>query len=216
MSILRLIPWTAYRSFASCAALRYDPRPSFLPPTITPAFHGFDIPDQRHDTWNNQVGDHVAPSPPAPEEKWREMSAKIVPHLRTNPPADAYAGRITLTRLTAPYLLSQGRSVKVAGKGFATAYLMLNRCLSRNEVRRTLRMTARHEKKGVKRRRITSEQWRKHFANEVWTIFQLTDSSDFSSRCEKMSKWCTKLGGEVHKLQYFESSDASIRPPYWC
>ncbi|KAJ7285859.1 hypothetical protein C8J57DRAFT_650695 [Mycena rebaudengoi] len=151
MSVLRLIPWTAYRSFASCAALRYDPRPSFLPPTITPAFHGFDIPDQRHDTWNNQVGDHVAPSPPAPEEKWREMSAKIVPHLRTNPPADAYAGR----------------SVKVAGKGFATAYLMLNRCLSRNEVRRTLRMTARHEKKGVKRRRITSEQWRKHFANEV-------------------------------------------------
>lgn len=61
-----------------------------------------------------------------------------------------------------------GRSVKVIpGQGFASALGQLDKILNQNRVRYTLFKTDRHEKKGEKRRRIKSEQWRKHFANQV-------------------------------------------------
>jgi small subunit ribosomal protein MRP21 len=49
----------------------------------------------------------------------------------------------------------------------AEAYVRLDNLLKRNFVKRTVRLTERHEKKGVKRRRLRSERWRKQFANEV-------------------------------------------------
>jgi Ribosomal protein S21 len=39
--------------------------------------------------------------------------------------------------------------------------------LARNRVRYELRLAERHEKKGVKRRRLESERWRIRFADEV-------------------------------------------------
>lgn len=47
------------------------------------------------------------------------------------------------------------------------AYLRLNQILSRNKVKAQLRRAERHEKKGEKRRRLSSERWRRQFAHEV-------------------------------------------------
>ncbi|KAJ7219248.1 hypothetical protein GGX14DRAFT_356167, partial [Mycena pura] len=66
-----------------------------------------------------------------------------------------------------------GRSVKVKGGNFSEAVKELDKILARNRVRTTLFATARHEKKGVKRRRLQSDQWRKHFANQVRKNVQL-------------------------------------------
>jgi len=52
-------------------------------------------------------------------------------------------------------------------EGLGTALKKLDGILGRNRVRQELRLTERHEKKGVKRRRLLSERWRKQFANEV-------------------------------------------------
>lgn len=55
----------------------------------------------------------------------------------------------------------------MAGGNIAEAIKMLDVRLSRNKVKYELRLAERHEKKGVKRRRLSSERWRKQFANEV-------------------------------------------------
>jgi len=60
-----------------------------------------------------------------------------------------------------------GRSVKVIDGNIGDAYKKLDISLSRNRVRYELKLAERHEKKGVKRRRLESERWRKQFANEV-------------------------------------------------
>lgn len=60
-----------------------------------------------------------------------------------------------------------GRTVKVKDDNLQEAIQKLDSILSQNRVRRELRLTERHEKKGVKRRRLSSERWRTFFANEV-------------------------------------------------
>lgn len=60
-----------------------------------------------------------------------------------------------------------GRTVKVSGGNVQEAIKKLDEILGKNRVRRELRLTERHEKKGVKRRRLSSERWRTFFANEV-------------------------------------------------
>ncbi|KAJ7063280.1 hypothetical protein C8F01DRAFT_958102, partial [Mycena amicta] len=69
-----------------------------------------------------------------------------------------------------------GRSVRVKNGNFAEAVRDLDKILARNQVRATLYATSRHEKKGVKRRRLQSEQWRKHFAAEVRKNVQMVHS----------------------------------------
>ncbi|KAJ7343509.1 hypothetical protein DFH08DRAFT_702802, partial [Mycena albidolilacea] len=66
-----------------------------------------------------------------------------------------------------------GRHVKVWQGKFAEAVRDFEKILARNRVRFTYRAAERHEKKGPKRRRIRSEQWRKHFANQVRKNVQL-------------------------------------------
>ncbi|KAF7338317.1 Glycerol-3-phosphate o-acyltransferase [Mycena venus] len=66
-----------------------------------------------------------------------------------------------------------GRSVKVRPGRFTEAVRDFERILVRNQVKFTYKATERHEKKGPKRRRIRSEQWRKHFANQVRKNVQL-------------------------------------------
>ncbi|KAJ3517151.1 hypothetical protein NLJ89_g689 [Agrocybe chaxingu] len=90
------------------------------------------------------------------EDRWRDQSRKALEDSKMYPPAHAYTGR----------------TVEVT-KDLGMAYKQLDSILSRNQVRQTLRLTERHEKKGVKRRRLRSERWRKQFANEVRKKVQL-------------------------------------------
>ncbi|KAG6818138.1 hypothetical protein H0H87_000043 [Tephrocybe sp. NHM501043] len=86
-----------------------------------------------------------------PEELWKAKSAEALRRLTDRPPANAYTGR----------------SVTVKGGNVADAYGRLQSILQRNKVQAQLRRAERHEKKGVKRRRLSSERWRKQFAHEV-------------------------------------------------
>ncbi|KAE9387500.1 hypothetical protein BT96DRAFT_927595 [Gymnopus androsaceus JB14] len=69
-----------------------------------------------------------------------------------------------------PYI---GRSVKVVDGNLAEAFRKLDYILFRNRVRKQLKLAERHEKKGVKRRRLESERWRRLFAHEVRKNVQL-------------------------------------------
>ena len=60
----------------------------------------------------------------------------------------------------------------------AEAYRRLTNILQRNKVRPQLRLAERHEKKGEKRRRLSSERWRKRFAHEVSQISITESMSD--------------------------------------
>lgn len=57
--------------------------------------------------------------------------------------------------------------MKVSNNDVGDALARLNGILSRNKVRAQLYLAQRHEKKGVKRRRLESERWRRQFAHEV-------------------------------------------------
>jgi len=59
----------------------------------------------------------------------------------------------------------------------ADALNKLQYSLQRNRVASELRLTARHEKKGYKRRRLSSQRWRRRFAHEVWASLLLCDVS---------------------------------------
>ncbi|KAF8350728.1 hypothetical protein F5887DRAFT_1069706 [Amanita rubescens] len=65
-----------------------------------------------------------------------------------------------------------GRSVS-ASRDLASAFRKLDSILSRNKVRAQALQSERHEQKGAKRRRLSSERWRKRFAHEVRMKVQL-------------------------------------------
>jgi small subunit ribosomal protein MRP21 len=70
--------------------------------------------------------------------------------------------------------------------GLASALKSLNDILARNRVKQQVRSSERHEKKGVKRRRLQSERWRKQFANEVRhfiRVFSLWLLNGVNCRC---------------------------------
>lgn len=79
------------------------------------------------------------------------------------------------------------------------AYRYLNSRLNQNNVRTELRRQVRHEKKGVKRRRLTSERWRRRFAEEVrgaglYDQSLPTDTHwDVTRRCGKRCSWYSKF-----------------------
>ncbi|KAF5365750.1 hypothetical protein D9758_003302 [Tetrapyrgos nigripes] len=60
-----------------------------------------------------------------------------------------------------------GRTVKVVDGNVSLALRKLDTILTKNKVRRDVWTQRRHEKKGVKRRRLESERWRRLFAHEV-------------------------------------------------
>lgn len=76
--------------------------------------------------------------------------------------------------------------------GLAAALKSLNDVLMRNRVRQQVRSSERHEKKGVKRRRLQSERWRKQFANEVRhfiLFFSVLLLSGNDCRCGRRYNW---------------------------
>ncbi|KAJ7109351.1 hypothetical protein C8R44DRAFT_743623 [Mycena epipterygia] len=158
----RLLP-RACRGFTSRAAVLNEFPPAYsVKPYPRPAqrgpYNGLVIPPPTRDTWDDHpISDKIVePTTPA-AEKWRAQSRYTVPLLLKHRPADAY----------------QGRSVQVGARSFGEAAAELDRILNNNRVRYTLFKTERHEKKGERRRRIKSEQWRKHFANQVRKNVQL-------------------------------------------
>lgn len=184
-ALTQLLPRVSYRCFTSRAAILNafptSSSRSFRHPRPSGPYDGISIgtnsrgerdPDA---SWNNQVGHHVAPEM-TPADRWRQNSLSTVAALQRFQIPDAYTGLRTLIMPNAnPNLNSlSGRSIRVKEGHFAEAVRDLERVLSRNQVRATLRNTERHEKKGVKRRRIHSEQWRKHFAHQVraWILIQ--------------------------------------------
>ncbi|KAJ6547539.1 hypothetical protein B0H19DRAFT_953304 [Mycena capillaripes] len=170
---LRQLPRAFCRGFTSRAAI-FNASPAAnsvkarhpRPPGPLRPYTGLEIPDNSppppnsNETWNNDFGRLVAqetgPSL-SPEEQWKENSRRTVPVLQNYPIPDAY----------------HGRSIRVRDGKFAEAVRDLDKVLYHNGVRNILKSTDRHEKKGVKRRRIQSEQWRKHFAHQVRKNVQL-------------------------------------------
>jgi ribosomal protein S21 len=81
---------------------------------------------------------------------------------------------LTYTSLVSDVCNLTGRSVAVTGRDtVANAYRKLSSVISRNNVRKELRMGERHEKKGPKRRRLSSERWRRRFAHEVRLVIHV-------------------------------------------
>ncbi|KAG1853699.1 hypothetical protein DFJ58DRAFT_841551 [Suillus subalutaceus] len=131
------------------------------------------------DTINRTAGTVQTMSPPTPDELWAERSRSAT----FNPPADPYTGR----------------RVFVNGD-LGEAFRRLQTRLRRNRVMQEVSRQRRHEKKGVKRRRLSSERWRRMFANEVRKKVQLAEAdvrynqSD-SPRDEPPSTSPFQLGG---------------------
>lgn len=113
-------------------------------------------------------------------EIWASRDNSIVKGLPA--PPTPYSGFVFTLRINCVFFFahettfSQGRSVPVINNDLAGAFSRLKRILDRNSVQKELRLTERHEKKGYKRRRLTSERWRRRFAHEV--------CSDPFSSCE--------------------------------
>lgn len=119
----------------------------------------------KDDTWGmlRDFSNKVVGPRPNPEDVWRARSEKMEP----NPPPSVYTGSL----LAWPcYFTSSnlflGRSVRVKNN-VAGSIRLLSRILQENRVLRTWKYQMRHEKKGVKRRRLKSQRWRRRFAHEV-------------------------------------------------
>ncbi|KAG1875338.1 hypothetical protein C8R48DRAFT_769339 [Suillus tomentosus] len=107
------------------------------------------------DTIDRTAGTAQKQNPPTPDELWAERSRSAT----FNPPADPYTGR----------------RVFVNGD-LGEAFRRLQTRLRRNRVMQEVSRQRRHEKKGVKRRRLSSERWRRMFANEVRKKVQLVST----------------------------------------
>ncbi|KAI0006012.1 hypothetical protein BJV74DRAFT_13670 [Russula compacta] len=110
-----------------------------------------------NDIYSRSVDVKPRESPMSPDERWAMQSRARMASLM--PPRGPYAGR----------------SVEVKNGNVADALNKLQYTLQRNRVVSELRLAARHEKKGYKRRRLSSERWRKRFAHEVRKKVQLVN-----------------------------------------
>lgn len=127
-------------------------------------------PDSDHWSFIGQNAANKKTSPSTADEKWQQKSETAKANLSDRPPANAYTGHDILVIYNPIYLncvYPIGRTVPVKSGNVAEAYQKLHNILQRNRVRPQLRLAARHEKKGVKRRRLSSERWRRQFAHEV-------------------------------------------------
>ena len=105
----------------------------------------------------------------SPDERWAVQSRFRMASLKS--PKGPYAGTTVFpppSNLKAFSYINSGRSIEVKSGNVADALNTLQYTLQRNRVVAELRLTARHEKKGYKRRRLSSERWRRRFAHEVW------------------------------------------------
>jgi hypothetical protein len=113
----------------------------------------------------------------SPDERWSMLSRSRT--AISTLPKGPYAGKIILdVESTICLFMCPGRSVEVKNGNVSEALNKLQYTLRRNRVSPELRLAARHEKKGYKRRRLSSERWRRRFAHEVIVSSLLCDVSD--------------------------------------
>jgi len=130
-------------------------------------------PEMRKDVTWNLLADYshkrVAPKR-TPEEIWRDRSSR----LEANPPLSIYSGSLlSCPRVFALSNRFLGRSVVVKSDNLTGAIKSLTNRLKANKVLQTWKYQMRHEKKGVKRRRLESQRWRRRFADEVCPFFNI-------------------------------------------
>ncbi|KIM87048.1 hypothetical protein PILCRDRAFT_4277 [Piloderma croceum F 1598] len=121
-----------------------------IPPATEERKKQYQPPEMRKDVTWNLLADYsqrrAAPTKTA-EQIWQDRSNR----LGTNPPPSVY----------------YGRSVIVHPDKITLALKALSNRLRGNKVLQTWKYQMRHEKKGVKRRRLVSQRWRRRFAHEV-------------------------------------------------
>lgn len=129
------------------------------------------------DIYSRRVDVKSKELPSSPDERWAIQSRSRMAILKA--PKGPYAGTTVFSpsNLKGFSYVNPGRSVEVRNGNVAEALNQLQYTLQRNRVVTELRLTARHEKKGYKRRRLSSERWRKRFAHEVWASFLWCDVS---------------------------------------
>ncbi|KAG8908497.1 hypothetical protein FRB99_005856 [Tulasnella sp. 403] len=101
---------------------------------------------------NRHAEIHAAKAQKAAQALWEEGSRAFLQRHPESPP-DQFAGRSV--------------QVPEGPNGFTRAYRKLNQILMENRVRKMVKRQSRHEKKGVKRRRLASETHRRKFAQLV-------------------------------------------------
>ena len=163
--------------------------PSSLGPSRIPAFvrtyswSGQSQPanwSHLNDIYGKAVDVNPKGSSMSPDERWYMLSRSRT--AISTLPKGPYAGKVVLC--VEPTIVSftcPGRSVEVKNGNVAEALNKLQYTLRRNKVSRELGLAARHEKKGYKRRRLSSERWRRRFAHEVIASSLLYDVSDHHS-----------------------------------
>ncbi|KAL1743954.1 hypothetical protein HDZ31DRAFT_83061 [Schizophyllum fasciatum] len=112
---------------------------------------GWDAVSQLANEMNKSIGSSPLGYRMSAEEAWEAMSRSIVPELERQKPAGKY----------------KGRTVRVPNNDLADAFRQLRHTLARNRVPQTFHYQKRHERKGDRRRRLRSLNWRKAFKNEV-------------------------------------------------
>ena len=147
--------------------------PSSLGPSRIPAFfrtYSWSSQSQPanwshlNDIYGKSVDLNPKGPPMSPEERWDMLSRSRILTLPKGP----YAGKVVLyVESTVDSFTCPGRSFDVKNGDVADALNKLQYTLRRNKVSSELRLAARHEKKGYKRRRLSSERWRRRFAHEV-------------------------------------------------
>jgi ribosomal protein S21 len=130
-----------------------------------------------NDVYTRAVKVKTQERPSSPDERWAMQSRSKMATL--TPPKGPYAGKTNFSHSnpTTFSYTSPGRSIEVKGGNVADALNKLQYTLQRNRVMSELRLGARHEKKGYKRRRLSSERWRRRFAHEVRASFLRSDVS---------------------------------------
>lgn len=133
-----------------------------------------------------------------PEHVWKTHAKSVYDSTKDISPPTAYSGWELFACLLMPLTLffSLGRTVRVRSN-IMDSYAMLSNLLQRNNVRRELGKASRHEKKGVKRRRLASETWRRVFAHEARTLYHLrllmanlfTGPEFCPTRCQNSQSW---------------------------
>ncbi|KAG0707790.1 hypothetical protein DFH29DRAFT_598061 [Suillus ampliporus] len=164
MSWLRGITSAALSSTAR--GVVFSPRPKLSFRTVSNVRHPPALLDRTkkqdrvwakaiQETIDRTAGTAQRGHPPTPDELWAQRSQSAT----FKPPADSYTGR----------------RVFVTGD-LGEAFRRLQTRLRRNRVMQEVSRQRRHEKKGVKRRRLSSERWRRMFANEVRKKVQLVST----------------------------------------
>ncbi|GJE95119.1 ribosomal protein S21/MRP21 [Phanerochaete sordida] len=114
------------------------------------------------------------PNPAAPtDEGWRAVRDAVNTNARS--PEEIWASREpTVNNLNRPNGPFIGRSAYINPQtSLGQAYTKLRNTIRSNNLFREVKLQARHEKKGYKRRRLESERWRRRFAHEVRMKIQI-------------------------------------------